>query len=85
MKQEFLDFGDDPAAVADRFVESAMQRHRLHPFQWKELIPALTHALASWSERRCCPVPRELNEEDALNLLAWSCNDNMAEWLRGSQ
>jgi len=41
--------------------------------------------LQSWSERRCCPVPRELNEEEALNLLAWSCNDNMAEWLRGSQ
>jgi hypothetical protein len=69
--------------VADRFVASVM--HRLFPFQYREMIPALTHALIAWSERRMSPLPKELNEEDALNLLAWSCYDYMAEWLRVQQ
>ena len=60
----------DAFVVADRFIASVT--HRLFPFQYREMLCALTHALVAWSERRCCPVPRELNEEDALNLLAWS-------------
>ncbi len=73
----------DAFVVADRFIASVT--HRLFPFQYREMLCALTHALVAWSERRCCPVPRELNEEDALNLLAWSCYDYMTEWLRVQQ
>lgn len=69
--------------LADQFVASVT--HRLFPFQYREMLCALTHALVARSERRLCPVPRELNEEDTLNLLAWSCYDNMAEWLRVQQ
>jgi hypothetical protein len=73
----------DAFALADEFVASVM--HRLYPFQWREMIPALTHALVKRSARRECPLPSELNEEDALNLLAWSCYDYMTEWLRVQQ
>ena len=60
----------DAFAMADAFIASVM--HRLFPFQYREMLGALTHSLVAWNERRLCPVPRELNEEDALNLLAWS-------------
>lgn len=68
--------------VADRFVASVM--HRLFPFQWREMIPSLTHALMAWSWRRECPIPYFLSEEDAIKLLTPDY-DNMAEWLEEQQ
>ncbi len=69
----------DAFALADRFV--AMVMHRLFPFQWKEMIPALCHALLSQSDRRCAPLPSTLEEDQAISLLNWANYDNIAEWL----
>jgi hypothetical protein len=54
----------DAFTLADDFVFSVM--HRLFPFQYREMIPALTHGLMSWSRRRECPVPFSMSEEDAI-------------------
>jgi hypothetical protein len=70
----------DAFTLADRFVFSVM--HRLHPYQQKELIPALTHALLSWSARRNDSIPSSLPEHKVIGLLDWSSDyTNMAEWL----
>lgn len=70
-------------ALADKFVASVM--HRLFPFQYREMIPALTHALMSWSWKRECPLPSRLSDEDAIHLLNYASYDNMAEWLEEQQ
>jgi hypothetical protein len=69
----------DAFVLADRFVATVM--HRLYPFQQKEMIPALTHALVSQSERRCASLPSTLEEDQAISLLNWANYDNIAEWL----
>ncbi len=69
----------DAFVLADRFV--ALVMHRLFPFQQKEMIPALTHALLSQSDRRCAPLPSTLEEDQAISLLNWANYDNIAEWL----
>jgi hypothetical protein len=69
--------------AADGFVWSVM--HRLYPYQQKEMIPALTHALMSWSERRETPIPTPLDEEKAINLLNWSSYGDIADWLKQQQ
>jgi hypothetical protein len=69
--------------VADGFVWSVM--HRLYPYQQKEMIPALTHALMSWSWKRECPLPYHLSEGDAVRLLNFASFDNMTEWLEEQQ
>lgn len=69
--------------LADRFVASVM--HRLFPFQYREMIPALTHGLMSWSRRRECPIPYFISEEDAIKFLNYAGYENMAEWLEEQQ
>ena len=69
----------DAFVVAERFIASVL--HRLFPFQYREMIPALTHALMAWSWRRETDLPRHLSEDDAIHLLNHSGYDNMAEWL----
>jgi hypothetical protein len=69
----------DAFAMADAFIASVM--HRLFPFQYREMIPALTHALMAWSWRRETDLPRHLSEDDAILLLDYFGYDNMAEWL----
>jgi hypothetical protein len=73
----------DALEMADCFVWSVM--HRLFPFQYREMIPALTHALMSWSWRRERPLPYRLSDEDAIHLLNYANYDNMAEWLEEQQ
>jgi hypothetical protein len=70
----------DAFIMADEFVFNIM--HRLFPFQQKELIPALTYVLiaSSWSRRS--PLPRNIEEHDAITLLNRFSYDNMAEWLK---
>lgn len=65
--------------LADSFVASVM--HRLFPFQWREMIPALTHAIMAWCWRRECPVPYFVSEDDTIQFLNCAGYDNMAEWL----
>ena len=48
----------DAFSTADAFAAFVM--HRLFPFQYREMIPALTHALMSWSWQRVCP-PASIN------------------------
>ena len=45
----------DAFSMADWFVASVM--HRLFPFQYREMIPALTHAIVSWSWRHETHLP----------------------------
>jgi hypothetical protein len=70
----------DAFILADRFVATVM--HRLFPFQQKEMIPALTHALISQCERRCASLPSTLEEDQVIALLNWAHYDNIAEWLK---
>ena len=69
--------------LADEFVASVM--HRLFPFQYREMIPALAHALMSWSMRREACLPIRLLEDDAKKFLTRSGYDNMADWLEQQQ
>ena len=70
----------DAFTLADQFVFSVM--HRLHPYQQKELIPALTHALLSRSARRNASIPSDLSETKVTGLLDESSDyTNMADWL----
>jgi hypothetical protein len=64
--------------MADNFVWGIM--HNLYPYQYREAIPALCHALYSWSERRECPLPT-LGEEGAIRLLRWANYDHIADWI----
>jgi hypothetical protein len=70
-------------SLSDAFVASVM--HRLFPFQYREMIPALTHALMSWCWRRERPLPYRLSDDDAIHLLNYARYDNMAEWLEEQQ
>ena len=70
----------DAFTLADQFVFSVM--HRLYPYQQRELIPALTHTLLSWSARRNTSIPASLSEHKVIGFLDWSSDyTNMAEWL----
>jgi hypothetical protein len=69
----------DAFETADHFVWSVM--HRLYPYQQYEMIPALTHALMSWSQRRHVPIS-PLDEQEAINLLNWSMYGDIADWLK---
>ena len=69
-------------STADQFVWSVM--HRLYPHQQYEMIPALTHALMSWSQRRHVPIS-PLDEQEAINLLNWSMYGDIADWLKQQQ
>lgn len=74
----------DAFLLADAFVASVM--HRLFPFQYREMIPALTHALMSWSwSRETTAIPQHITEDEATHLLCHAGYDNMAEWLNEQQ
>jgi hypothetical protein len=73
----------DAFTLADGFVFSVM--HRLFPFQYREMIPALTHGLMVRSWRRESPIPYFMSEDDAIHLLNLCGYDNMAEWLEEQQ
>jgi hypothetical protein len=63
--------------LADRFISQVV--HRLFPFQYREMVVALTDALVSWSNRRQSPIPRDLSEPQAKQLL--ESHPAMVEWL----
>lgn len=69
--------------MADGFVFDVM--HRLHPYQQKEMIPAITHALMAWSSRRRCPLPFPFGEETAITLLTLAGYGDLAQWLNRQQ
>jgi hypothetical protein len=69
--------------MADGFVFDVM--HRLYPYQQKEMIPAITHALMAWSSRRRCPLPLPFDEGTAITLLTLAGYGDMAQWLNRQQ